>query len=280
MARKGTLSQTELYEYIAHQYDDFQHVFDRLKKERRYLNYGYTTSSSQSYEDRQEALCLKVFEAAQIEKQHTIVDVGFGSGEQDFLLARQFKFKKLIGYNIASAQVRYAQTRARQEGLAALLDFREGKAEELPDLKEKSVDRLLAIECAFYFDRPRFYQRAAQVLRSGGLLVLADITFSDRLAFLTRRANNLARVSHLSRNQEHWEPYFHTQSLVSIARETRPGAALTVRKILKGLIRRQDKGLTDRERSTWLKMAFNTQIVVMGLLSGLIRYDLIVLQKR
>ncbi|MBE7439725.1 MAG: methyltransferase domain-containing protein [Spirochaetales bacterium] len=280
MPRKGHLSQSELYEYIARQYDDFQHVFDRINKERRYLNYGYTTSPDQSYEDRQEALCLKVFELAQLEKKHIIVDVGFGSGEQDFLLARKYSFQKLIGYNIAPAQVRYARERSTREGLSDLLDFREGKAEELPGLGAESVDRMLAIECAFYFDRPRFYERAAQVLRRNGLLVLADITFSDRLAFVTRRANNLGRVSHLSRNRELWQIGFDTVSLQSIARQTRPGAAMTVREILKGMIRRKDKGLTGNERSTWLKMALNTQVVVSGLLTGLIRYDLIVLRKR
>ena len=47
------------------------------------------------------------------------------------------------------------------------------------------MDRILAIECAFYFDRLRFYRRAAQVLKRDGLVVLADIAFADRAAFLT-----------------------------------------------------------------------------------------------
>jgi hypothetical protein len=46
------------------------------------------------------------------------------------------------------------------------------------------VDRVLVIESAFYFDRPSFYERAAQVLKPRGLVVLADIAFADRAAFV------------------------------------------------------------------------------------------------
>jgi hypothetical protein len=62
---------------------------------------------------------------------------------------------------------RYANQRAILENLAHKLSFRLGEAERLPGVEGASVDRVLAIECAFYFDRPRFYERAAQVLKPG-----------------------------------------------------------------------------------------------------------------
>jgi cyclopropane fatty-acyl-phospholipid synthase-like methyltransferase len=72
---------------------------------------------------------------------------------------------RLIGFNISERQVRYANERAQREHLAHKLLYRPGEAERLPGIEGSSVDRALAIECAFYFERPRFYERAAQVLK-------------------------------------------------------------------------------------------------------------------
>jgi cyclopropane fatty-acyl-phospholipid synthase-like methyltransferase len=150
------------------------------------LNYRYTVSGKETYWERQQRLCLEMFQAAEIGKGDVIIDIGFGSGEQDFLLSSAYEFAHLIGFNLSERQVRYASERANLEKLADKLSFRPGEAERLPGVEGASVDRVLAIECAFYFDRPRFYERAAQVLKPGGLVVLADIAFADRALFLTR----------------------------------------------------------------------------------------------
>ena len=72
---------------VARQYDLFQTSLELLQKDRKFLNYGYTVSGKETYEERQQRLCLEVFQAAEICKEHVIIDVGFGSGEQDFLLS-------------------------------------------------------------------------------------------------------------------------------------------------------------------------------------------------
>jgi cyclopropane fatty-acyl-phospholipid synthase-like methyltransferase len=112
-------------------------------------------------------LCIEVFEAAEIGKGDVIIDVGFGTGEQDFLLSNAYEFARLIGFNISEWQVRYAHQRAILENLAHKRSFRLGEAERLPGVEGASVDRVLAIECAFYFERPRFYERAVPVLKPG-----------------------------------------------------------------------------------------------------------------
>ena len=72
---------------VARQYDLFQSSLESLQKDRKFLNYGYTVSGKETYEDRQQQLCIEVFQAAEIGKGDVLIDVGFGSGEQDFLLA-------------------------------------------------------------------------------------------------------------------------------------------------------------------------------------------------
>jgi cyclopropane fatty-acyl-phospholipid synthase-like methyltransferase len=261
---------------VAQQYDLFQASFESLSKDRKFLNYGYTVSGKETCEERQQRLCLEVFKAAEIGREDVIVDVGFGSGEQDFLLSAAWEFRRLIGFNVSERQVRYASERAALENLAHKLSFQLGEAERLPGVASSSVDRMLAIECAFYFDRPRFYQRAAEVLKPGGLLVLADIAFADRAAFLTRRAEDLRRLGTRSLNQAEWERYFRTSSVCRINERTRPGAQMAVWQILRTA---PFSRLSAAERRAWMKMAFYSQIVALGLRISVIHYDLIVLQK-
>lgn len=262
---------------IAVQYDRFQAALENLDKPAKYLNYGYTTNANQSYEERQAALCLEVFRAAQIAPNHQIIDVGFGSGEQDFLWADQFPFKHLQGFNISPAQVKFANQRSNDENLNHRLEFTLGRAEELPGANTSSVDRLLAVECAFYFDRPRFYQRAAEVLRPGGLLVAADISFASCMRPATWLREDLRRVGTLRLNRRAWERQFNTHSVRAIHREVRPGVEMTVREIKRTL---DDPAFTPQQRSQWKSMAFWSQLVAMGLASRLLRYDLIVLERR
>lgn len=260
---------------VARQYDLFQESLEAIEKERKYLNYGYTVDGNEPIEERQQRLCAEVFGAAGIAADHMVVDVGFGSGEQDFLLARTTEFGRLVGFNISSRQVRYASERASREKLDHRLTFRLGEAEALPGLEAGSVDRLVAVECAFYFDRPRFYRRVAEVLKADGLLVLADIQFSDRLAFLTRR-EDLRRVGTASGNRREWERYFRARSIRNINRETRPGVQMSVWHTFKGALFGR---LTIAQRREWLKMAFYSQLVAIGLALDLLTYDLIVLEK-
>lgn len=268
-----------LTDYVAHQYDDFQTLFEKLNKERKYLNYGYKTGPHQTYEKKQEQLCRAVFDAADIRRDSVLVDVGFGSGEQDFLLASEYKFKILHGFNIAESQVRYASERARKEKLAKKLVFHHGQAENMSNLPKGKADRVMAVECAFYFDRARFYREAARVLKKGGLLVLADISFADSLAFVSRRAPDLTRVGTQSGNRRMWEESFETVRLEDIRSRTFPGAQETVWTILKW-IARHFRWEEAREWKTFWKMAVATQITALGFFTGLIHYDLIVLRRR
>jgi ubiquinone/menaquinone biosynthesis C-methylase UbiE len=78
-------SASSLTRTIARQYDLFQASLEFLQKDRKFLNYAYTVSGKETYEQRQQRLCLEVFQAAEIGQGDVVIDVGFGSGEQDFL---------------------------------------------------------------------------------------------------------------------------------------------------------------------------------------------------
>jgi len=261
---------------VASQYDAFQRGLERIGKRQQYLNYGFATRRWERYETRQAELCRRVFRLASVDPSHRVVDVGFGSGEQDLLFAREAAFARLDAFNIAPHQVRHARARARAAGVSHLLHFHVGRAEAMDVVSDESVDRILAVECAFYFDRPRFYREAHRVLAPGGRVALADISFADGVGGLIGRAPGLARVGTLDRNRRAWERWFETRSIEDIRAHVRPGARQTVLRCLGSVRYRPPRA----ELVHWLSMGWYTQLVVLGMLTGVLRYDLILLEKR
>jgi hypothetical protein len=143
-------------------------------------------------------------------------------------------------------------------------------------LADGSVDRVLAIECAPHFDRARFYAEAARVLPPGGRLVLADLALTGRLAALAAGGPpDLQRMGDTRSNRALWERHFITRQVRNINRHTLPGCQRTVIRVLKTLPRVADRA----HRQHWGKLAATSQIMALGLLLGLIRYDLIVLER-
>jgi ubiquinone/menaquinone biosynthesis C-methylase UbiE len=265
---------------IGVQYDEFQTSLESLEPlgvQQKYLNYGFRSAREQTYEETQMQLCLEVFRAAEIGAADVLVDVGFGSGEQSLLLSSNFDFKQYTGFNISANQVRYATHRAADRDLSHKLAYRHGEAEALPGVTSGSVDKLMSIECAFYFDRPRFYARAADVLKPGGRVVLADITLYNALGFLGRLREDFRRIGTAGSNRRAWEQHFVTTSIRDINPETRPGVQSTVFRIIKLASMAR---ITGKQRREWWKMAFYTQLVAIGQLLGLVRYELIVLEKK
>jgi hypothetical protein len=52
-------SASSLTRTIARQYDLFQASMESLQRDRKVLNYGYTVSGRDTYEERQQRLCLE-----------------------------------------------------------------------------------------------------------------------------------------------------------------------------------------------------------------------------
>lgn len=260
---------------IADQYDNFQTSFNQDEIQKQYLNYGFTLNPDQTLEEKQELLCKKVFGEAQIQPGDVIVDVGFGSGQQDFLLADLYPFNKLTGYNISPKQVKNANQWAQKKSLASKMEFKLGHAETLEYSQDESVDKILAIECAFYFNRPLFYRAAARVLKPGGLLVKADISFNSLFTGYITNSEKYRNVGTLSSNTSNWQTYFRTKAIIDITRYTRPGAQQAVYKIWKNY-----KNMNAKTQLSWRKLAYSSQLAALGMFLKILKYHIIVLEKR
>jgi ubiquinone/menaquinone biosynthesis C-methylase UbiE len=267
---------------VARHYDGLQDSLGQGPTELQFLNYGYTDGPGQSSDDAGRRLCLEVFAAADIGREHVVVDVGFGTGAQDFLLDRTHGFKKLIGVNPSTKQVLCARRVSTESGLTDRMTFHVGRAEELGFVESGSVDRVLAIESATYFDRPRFYAEAARVLRPSGRVALADYCFQPWLFFMRRRhrwhrrLGMLATCGTFRENRAAWESYFDTTTVRCINREVLPGAWRGARQLFGAWLRARSHD----ERMALLAMGLGTALVACGLALRIVRYDILVLSRR
>jgi SAM-dependent methyltransferase len=80
-----------------------------------------------------------------------------------------------------------ARRRVAKLGLDDQVDLRQGSATDMP-IESDSVDKVVAVECAFHFrTRETFFREAWRVLRPGGRLVLADILPMPRVSGFSSR---------------------------------------------------------------------------------------------
>ncbi|MFC9993530.1 SAM-dependent methyltransferase [Nocardia sp. NPDC127526] len=141
-----------------------------------FINLGYWRNAPATLDEASRDLARLVAREADLGPDDIQLDVGFGYGDQDFLWAREFAPKEIIGMNIAREQIDIATRRAADLGLSHRIHFEYGSAVDLPR-PAASCTKVTALESAFHFPSyHRFFTEAHRVLAPGGKLVTADIT--------------------------------------------------------------------------------------------------------
>jgi len=119
-------------------------------------------------------LTRRAFEAAQIDKHCTVLDIACGKGESIFLLAKEFGCRG-VGMDLSFPKIAQATTEAKEQNFSAGSSFLVSDAEALP-FADAVFDVVLS-ECSFSVlpVKRQAASEIARVLKPGGRLVITDI---------------------------------------------------------------------------------------------------------
>lgn len=110
-------------------------------------------------------------EPGQIDQPIRVLDVGCGMGGSSLLLAREFGCD-VTGVTLSPVQRAYAAATSRLKGVGRRTRFLRQDAETVA-FDPQSFDVVWSIECTEHlFDKPAFFERAAQWLRPGGRIAI------------------------------------------------------------------------------------------------------------
>jgi ubiquinone/menaquinone biosynthesis C-methylase UbiE len=124
-----------------------------------------------------ENLAILLGNAAQLNSNDTVLDVGFGAGDELFIWIKHFKIDKLSGVEIVPSQVQLAKERIRALALPFEVSLSQGSATNLP-FAQSAFNKVLALDCAYHFNsRKGFFEEAYRVLQNDSTFTMIDGVF-------------------------------------------------------------------------------------------------------
>jgi acetylornithine/succinyldiaminopimelate/putrescine aminotransferase/ubiquinone/menaquinone biosynthesis C-methylase UbiE len=174
---RSWLRRQDVVEYYTKLGDDVIEDLDSKFAETQkslWFNNGYW-KNARTYPEACTDLALLVSDAAQLNTEDEVLDVGFGFAEQDFIWLEKYGVSRIVGVNITPIQVKVSQQRVKERNLEDRIQLYEGSACDLK-FDDQSFDKVVSLESAFNFDtRETFFEESFRVLRPGGILALTDM---------------------------------------------------------------------------------------------------------
>lgn len=172
-----------------------------------------TAFSKDDYTIACTALAHKLAQAVDLHPACSLLDFGFGCGDQLLLWLQHYQVTHVAGINYSHSQTQVAKMRLLQAGFTkAANNVRQGSVAELSaagQLTTHDINRVLALDCAYHFpSRQRFFYDSYQYLTAhsksksnfnSGFLGLTDIILAtENLSWFKRwLLNIMLKLSHI-----------------------------------------------------------------------------------
>jgi tocopherol O-methyltransferase len=170
MAAESALRQhlMHLKERIIHHYDELSPYYRDIWGV--HIHHGYWKIGTESKEEAQEQLIRELVFRAKIANNTRILDVGCGLGGTAVYLSKILG-ANVTGITISPTQVEIGNNLAKHCGAYVRLLLMDAEALEI----EERFDVVWSVEAISHMsDKPACFRSMAQVLASGGTLVIAD----------------------------------------------------------------------------------------------------------
>lgn len=173
--------------------EDLQLNFDPITGQRKtsWGNLGYwnlsnnasnqACSKTQTYSQACYQLAVQLANMAQLQqlsKDHTVLDTGFGCGDQLWVWCDNYGVNNLYGVNYSSLQTNFALAQLKQAPKKAEIQLLQGDCCDAQAWQTipKALDRVLALDCVYHFNnKSQYFNLCHQHLVAGGLLVISDL---------------------------------------------------------------------------------------------------------
>ncbi|TPX31836.1 hypothetical protein SmJEL517_g04899 [Synchytrium microbalum] len=147
-----------------------------------WLNMGLWTSDEMSFQEATQGLLRKVVESLNLKKAHTLVDFGYGCGDQDNWLSTNYPNLSITGVTLEPSHVSAARSRFRSPNLSFLIGdaadpstWRDEYKSAVP-VKPEQFDAALSLDSAYHYNtRKAWLAITYGMLRKGGRLAIGDI---------------------------------------------------------------------------------------------------------
>ena len=165
-------------------YDIFLKQFIQvISKDNYFMNYGYWNKASNLMQANK-ALVEFILEKSHLKekKNHRILDVGCGYGEQDFdWITSLDSTNTITAIDISESQISMAKEKCKRSALESRLNFEVCDAMLLNKKFAKGeFDTVVSVESAFHYsNRPLFFTSVYDVLKSDGTFVICDIVLNE-----------------------------------------------------------------------------------------------------
>lgn len=132
-------------------------------------------------------------------KECTAVDVGCGSGQSTFPIAKHVG--RVVGVEPSEAQLAELKS---NDVTAHNVEFRLGSADHLP-LDSSSVHLVYAVEAIHWFDQAQFFREVDRVLVNGGVLAVANGVHSFEIAGYEQESRRLLDEFESRDSKSYWD---------------------------------------------------------------------------